>query len=677
MCGIFGYIGQSSQVSSALRSMSEVLRHRGPDDEGFLAFRDGTAIALSGADTPPSVMEGRGSGGVPRGPLRSGESFDAKCWTIGHRRLSIIDLSAAGHQPMAADGGQSWIAFNGEVYNFVELRQELEASGAWFSTSTDTEVLLAAYARWGTSCFERLRGMWALAIIDVASGELVLARDPYGIKPLYLCSGDGWMAFASEIKAFTVLAGWSAKARLDGIADFLLYEQSDHREESLFEGVRQLPPGCLMRLPLRGDPALQAESRPERWYSLTQAVTSRRRADVDIRSIVDESVRLHLRADVPVGSCLSGGIDSSSIVALAAQRIRDLGSSRSLMTITASAEDSRIDETRYAAMAAEAAGAVLNVVAPSADKLLADLDALVWHQDEPFVSSSIFVQWCVFGKARELGLTVMLDGQGADEAFGGYRGFVGAFLSEELRHGGVRKWIRRVREVRSGTALPIHHLLAYTVAYSSPGLRRLLGLMDGRSFAERTWLAPGFRSIAASRPDPRRAGNWSSVASMSMDMVERSNLPMLLHWEDRNSMAFSIEARVPFVDRQVIEAAIASPAGAKLAQGVQKQLLRGAMRGLVPDAILDRKDKLGFLGSEELWMTRTHRRQFRALLQQAVDGLPGIVSPSLLRDFDAVCDGRKRFDYRFWRTICLDRWRRRFAATIPTTEQYLRRESSP
>jgi asparagine synthase (glutamine-hydrolysing) len=507
--------------------------------------------------------------------------------------------------------------------------------------------------------------MWALAIIDVAAGELVLVRDPFGIKPLYLCSGNDWMAFASEIKAFTVLDGWSAKARLDGIADFLLYEQSDHREESLFQGVRQIPAGCLMRLPLRGDPARQAAFRPERWYSLKQAVESRGGADSDIRGIVDESVRLHLRADVPVGSCLSGGIDSSSIVALAAQHIRDLGSSRSLVTITASAEDPRVDETRYAAMAAEAAGAISSIVAPSADRLLADLDALVWHQDEPFVSSSIFVQWCVFGKARELGLTVMLDGQGADEAFGGYRGFVGAFLAEELRQGGVRKWIRRMREVRSGTALPVHRLVGYTVAYSSPRLRRLLGLMDGRSFAERRWLAPGFRSIAASRPDPRRAGDWSSVASMSLDMVERSNLPMLLRWEDRNSMAFSIEARVPFVDRRVVETAIASPAGAKLGSGVQKQILRSAMRGLVPDAILDRKDKLGFLGSEELWMTRTHRRQFRALLQQAVDGLPGIVSPSILRDFDAVCEGRKRFDYRFWRAICLDRWRRRFSVTIP------------
>ena len=665
MCGIFGYFGQSSQVAGALQSMSGVLRHRGPNDEGFLVFRNGTAVALSGADTPSSVLEDHRSGSAPRAPLRADEAFDAHCWTIGHRRLSILDLSAAGHQPMVGDGGRLWIAFNGEVYNFVELRHELEASGARFSTGTDTEVLLAAYARWGTHCFERLRGMWALAIVDAASGELVLARDPYGIKPLYLCSGDGWMAFASEIKAFTVLDGWSAKARLDGIADFLLYEQSDHREESLFEGVHQLSPGCLMRLPLRGDPARQAASRPEQWYSLTQAVASRVGADVDIRGIVDESVRLHLRADVPIGSCLSGGIDSSSIVALATQRIRDLGSSQSLMTITASAEDPRIDETRYAALAAEAAGAISNIVAPSADKLLADLDALVWHQDEPFVSSSIFVQWCVFGKARELGLTVMLDGQGADEAFGGYRGFVGAFLAEELRHGGVLTWIRRMREVRSGTALPIHRLLGYTVAYFSPRLRRLLGLLDGRSFAERTWLDPAFRNIAASRLDPRRAGDWSSVASMSMDMVERSNLPMLLRWEDRNSMAFSIEARVPFVDRNVIETAIATPAGAKLGSGVQKQALRSAMRGLVPDAILDRKDKLGFLGSEELWMIHTHRRQFRSLLQQAVDGLPGIVSPSILRDFDAVCEGRKRFDYRFWRVICLDRWRRRFSVTIP------------
>jgi len=665
MCGIFGYLGSSSRLTGALRSMSEVLQHRGPDDEGFLVFRGGTAVPLSGDDTPSAVLEYRGTGSAPQLHVSTNEKFDGQCWSIGHRRLSILDLSPAGHQPMAGDRGRLWIAFNGEVYNFVELREELESSGARFVTSTDTEVLLAAYARWGTNCLERLRGMWALAIVDAASGELVLARDAYGIKPLYLCSGAGWMAFASEIKAFTVLDGWSAKARLDGIADYLLYEQSDHREESLFEGVRQLPPGCLMRLPLRGDPAQQSAYRPERWYGLAQAVASRRGADADIGSILGESVSLHLRADVPVGSCLSGGIDSSSIVALAAQRIRHFGSSRSLMTITASAEDSRIDETRYAALAADAAGASFNIVSPSADRLLVDLEALIWHQDEPFVSSSIFVQWCVFRKARELGLTVMLDGQGADEAFGGYRGFVGAFLAEELRHGGVGTWIRRMLEVRLGTALPFHRLLAYTVAYSSPRLRRLLGLIDGRSFAQRAWLAPGFRKIAVSRPDPRRAGDWSSVASMSIDMVERSNLPMLLRWEDRNSMAFSIEARVPFVDRKVIEAAIATPTGAKLECGVQKQVLRTAMRGLVPDQILDRKDKLGFLGSEELWMVHTHRPQFRALLQQAVDGLPGILSPSIVCDFDAVCEGRKRFDYRFWRAICLDRWRRRFLVTIP------------
>jgi asparagine synthase (glutamine-hydrolysing) len=643
-----------------------MLRHRGPDDEGFLAFRHGAAVCLSGQDTPEAVVRGYGRVDGPIAPLRSEERLDSNIWNIGHRRLAILDLSEAGHQPMAIEHQRLWIAFNGEVYNFVELRYELEASGARFSTGTDTEVVLAAYAKWGTGCFARMRGMWALAIIDLQSGQIVLCRDAYGIKPLYIRSAGDSMAFASEIKAFTVLDDWSAKSRLDGIADFLLYEQTDHREESLFDGVRQLPAGCFLRLPLSGDLAQQVACRPERWYDLRAGVQSAAGAVSDVRALIDESVRLHLRADVPVGSCLSGGIDSSSIVALASRRVVELGAGRLLRTITASAEDRRIDETRFAALAAEAAGATSDFISPSPDKLLVELDQLIWHQDEPFASSSIFAQWCVFERARQLGLTVMLDGQGADEAFGGYRGFLGAFLAEEIKHAGVRRWLAGIRDIRSGSRVPIHRLIAYTVAYAHPRFRRALGLLEGRSFAERSWLAPAFTPIVATRPDPRQVGDWSTMAGMSIDMIERSNLPMLLRWEDRNSMAFSIEARVPFVDRKVVEAALAMPSRLKLARGIQKQALRVAMRGLVPDTILDRTDKLGFLSSEEVWMRRTHSRAFRKLLRDAVEGLPHILSPKLLDDFEAMCAGRKKFDYRYWRCICLDRWRRRFAVHIPS-----------
>lgn len=665
MCGVFGYFGSGRCVSSALLAMSRVLRHRGPDDEGFLAFREGTVVRLSGRDTPEAVMRRHSHVDGPMVPLGPEQRFDSNTWSIGHRRLAILDLSESGHQPMSIEGQGLWIAFNGEVYNFVELRQELASDGFRFATGTDTEVVLAAYAKWGTACFSRMRGMWAVAIIDLRASEVVLCRDAYGIKPLYIYAGDASMAFASEIKAFTVLKGWTAKARLDGIADFLLYEQTDHREESLFEGVRQLPAGCFIRLPLRSDLVQLASCTPERWYDLRAGVRAAGDAIPEVRGLIDESVRLHLRADVPVGSCLSGGIDSSSIVALAARRLAELGAARSLRTVTASAEDRRIDETRFATLAAEAAGATSDFISPSPDKLLVELDQLIWHQDEPFASSSIFAQWCVFERAKQLGLTVMLDGQGADEAFGGYRGFLGAFLAEQFKHAGMRRWLAGVRDILSGSRVPINHLIAYTIAYTNPRFRRALGLLEGRSFAERSWLAPAFGAIADSRRDPREEGDWSSMTGMSIDMIERSNLPMLLRWEDRNSMAFSIEARVPFVDRKVVESVLAMPSNLKLARGIQKQTLRVAMRGLVPDAILNRTDKLGFLSSEEVWMRRTHSSAFRKLLRDAVEGLPHILSPSLLVDFEAMCAGRKRFDYRYWRCICLDRWRRRFAVLIP------------
>ncbi len=669
MCGIFGTIGTGLNTAEALRA-SALLRHRGPDDEGFLFVGNTSLTRRGGPDTPADVYASGGAS-APGGPLGESDVASDAYLMIGHRRLSIVDLTPAGHQPMAYRD-RYWMVYNGEVYNYRELRTELEAEGYAFASDTDSEVILAGYDRWGPDCLSRFNGMWGLAIYDRQANTLFLARDRFGVKPLYLWNAGGQLHFASEIKGFTAAAGWRPRARIDRVLEFLIWNVTDQDSGTFFEGVEQLPAGHYLLLdlsPLAGGqglaPVAAQAARPVRWYDITPGPALTGEAAVAaVRDVLDDAVRLRLRADVVVGSCLSGGLDSSAIVSLMSRQLQAKDPGGAVKTITARSLDAAFDEGGYARAVIDATHAIPTDVTPRPEGLFEELDQVVWHQDEPFVSTSIYAQWCVFKAAAEQGLTVMLDGQGADEVFGGYRGFFGAALAGQARRGAIGGWLADVRALKREAGFSPVRSVGYTLAYLLPGAARLIGRFDNRSFSDTGWIQPQHHGAFGEDPSRRHGARATSVAGMSLAQIRATNLPMLLHWEDRNSMAHSIEARVPFLDYRVVEAGVGLPDAEKVGLGVSKSVVRRAMKGIVPDVVLDRRDKMGFLTAEPLWVRRDMAPKFRAELEAAVAALPSVLSPRLVAQFDEVVAGNRPFDFRYWRAIVVGRWVRVFGVDV-------------
>lgn len=613
--------------------------------------------AYAGADTPGTGegrmtrVEGRHAGGAVVG--------------LAHRRLSILDLSPLGHQPMRSADGRYWMVYNGEVYNYVQLRGLLERLGHCFISGSDTEVVLAAFSQWGEAALERMRGMWALAIYDRLSHRLFLARDRFGIKPLYYwIAPDGVLCFASEIKAFTAWTGWAPEVNAQRAYDFLAFGVSDHTDETMFAGVYQLKPGSCIQLDI-DSVARQADGRvPARsWYNLRA-----RSFDGDFESATRlfrerffDSVALHMQADVPIGSCLSGGLDSSSIVCTMQSLLATQGKAGLQKTFSACSTDARIDERTWIDMVVRAKGIDAHYLYPGLGELFERVGSMTWYQDEPFGSTSIFAQWCVFEAAARANVKVMLDGQGADEALGGYHNFFGARLGSLLRR---FRWPELAQEV--GALRQMHGYSSLRVAQSLANvvlperMRQLLRSRTGHSTVRPEWL--DLRRLEAAPLDPFTACGYdrSSVEALSMAQLTATSLQMMLHWEDRNSMAHSVEARVPFLDHELVELVLGMPDEFKVWRGITKRVQRGAMEGVLPEPVRNRIDKIGFQTAEEMWMRREGRRLFRAHLEEAVAASGGILTGACLSIFDDVARGGTPYSSLIWRWISFGEWMKAF-----------------
>jgi asparagine synthase (glutamine-hydrolysing) len=641
MCGIAGIILDELDPRGAawIGEMTQRLYHRGPDDGGAVVF---------------------GLGGTPVVERRLGRPDEAVAWDhlavhvgLGARRLAIIDLSPAGRQPMPATGGQVWIVFNGEIYNHEALRDDLRGRGMVFVGRSDTEVFLAAYRAWGRDCFARLEGMWAAAILDWGARRVFLSRDRLGIKPLYLTRFERGIAFASEIKSLLPLPGAARGVNEARLRDFLSQGLVDHTDETLFDGVWSMPPGCWLEIDLRTRTSMESVGAMHRYWrpdcgaaakeplALAREPLALARgcivgggraappataedgcatpqdfadAATSVRETLRQAVRSHLRSDVPVGSCLSGGIDSSAIVTLAHSIVAGgsaLWPNWSQHTFTASLAGSPLDETHHADAVVQACpGLRGHTVEPTAERLLADLPTLVRHQEQPFGSPSIYMQWEVMRLARETGVTVLLDGQGGDELFCGYEGYLPPYLAHLLRGGRLPTFLR---EFRAGRAhFGARALATHVGAHLLP--RRLRdALRRGVNVVRPRWLAADLFTVdeppdmyAALRVTPPEAPPGlhgdGALSRFLWSVLLRDSLPSLLRFEDRNSMAFSIEARVPLLDRALVELAMGLPVEWKLGGGQLKRVLREALRGLVPEAILARRDKIGFTAPTAPWM---------------------------------------------------------------------------
>jgi len=630
MCGIAGELSRTGP-RSVPGNLADLLAHRGPDDIGYLYWR-GTGRPLL---------------------ARQPEHYPESVVTFVHRRLSILDTSQAGWQPMASKDGRLYLLFNGEIYNFLELRRELQLRGHSFESQGDTEVLLTAWAEWGQDCLPRLVGMFAFAILDTLARTITLARDPFGIKPLFYATTGNGLAFASEIPVLLQMQGVSRRVDAAAITDYLVYGLTDHNRATCFADVQSLPAGELLTVSIDGGgPTTGKWYRPE--TSLLDIGFDE--AAEQVRELFLDSVRLHLRSDVPLGTALSGGVDSSAILT-AIRAI--LGPAADLHAFSYVADDPALSESRWLREVAGNAGARLTTTCPLANDLLVDLDRLIQIQGEPFGSTSIYAQHRVFRLAKEAGVTVMLDGQGADELFAGYPSLIPARLTDLLRHGRLESAVRLA--IRAGQR-PDGLNTAWHSARASAGILPT-GLVRRIRMALRhelvpTWLNRDWLERATIEIDADKTSRRPRALRTALDeTLEEKSLPALLRYEDRNSMAFSVESRVPFLDPRLAEFARRLPDEHLISNdGTTKAVFRRAMRGITPDSVLDRQDKIGFETPERRWLSGLAPWVRETLSGPGAASVAAINSGAVLEDYRSTLRGDSPFGGHVWRCLNLVRW---------------------
>lgn len=599
MCGICGIVGAdyaNPETRVTLENMVHVMKHRGPDDEGFYL-----------------------------------DEFVA----LGHARLSIIDVECGG-QPMPNEDKSVWIVLNGEIYNYIELRDELTAKGHVFNTRSDTEVVLHSYEEYGEACVKNFNGMFAFAIWDKRNRRLFLARDRVGIKPLYYTQQRGQFLFASEIKGLLENQICRRQADMASVAEYMVRSYVTG-ERTFLSDVKKLEPGTTLvyehgsvRKSKYWDVSFGEEDRGEEYYVEKLAW------------LISDSVRLQLRSDVPLGAYLSGGIDSSTVVCAASKLL-----SQPVKTFSgAFAEGPRYDERKYIGIVTDACKTDHHEVVPTMDEFFEKLPLLIWFLDEPVVGAGVFPQYAVSALASKH-VKVVLGGQGGDELFAGYTKYYRPYFTERISD------LARLRFDQSWPSTIIPDFFMFLKNRGStdiPAFFRRLSMPSPLSV-----LTPGMRSLATELPTvatPEGLGRLDLM--LYFDLKEY--LQGLLHVEDRASMAASIESRVPILDHRIVELAATVPYKYKMRHGLTKYLLRKAARGGVPDVILSRRDKMGFPTPIDVWFSRRGRAVLNFLDSPEVRER-GILDRQ--RAIDVVSDyvrGKSNNSFLIWKMINIELW---------------------
>lgn len=546
MCGISAIISKKNEAVelSEIKKINDLIEHRGPDGDGF---------------------------------------YFGKNFAFGHRRLSIIDLSENGDQPMILDD-EYIITYNGEVYNYLEIKEELKALAVQFKTQSDTEVILQAYKQWGESCVNKFNGMWAFSIFDKKKNILFCSRDRFGVKPFYYTKNDDYFVFGSEIKQLTSF-NTSNKLNKSILADYLVYGFEEHQSLTFFENIYKLQPSNNLIYNLTNH-----EINVYPYYSLEasiQKIENDKSNTTIFSNLFKDAIKLRLRSDVKVGTCLSGGLDSSSIATIASKMYGE-----NFIGINAKSIQKEIDESHHAKLVAENAKIDLHYVEPTTSDFYNALEKVIKIQEEPFGGPSIYMQYFVFEKAKELGCKVMLDGQGGDEMLLGYERYFPAYwytLPFFSKISGIFKF-------RNNSRLTLFKVIAFLFYFTSYKLRDKL--------VKRKWsiLKKDFVDLSNIEFVKESAKSYKNIKSLQVLEYTKLQLPHLLKYEDKNSMYNSIEARLPFLDYRLVELGIGLPVNKKINDGWSKFILRDAMRNILPESICWRKDKFGFESPDKYWL---------------------------------------------------------------------------
>jgi len=649
MCGLLAYLNQNgSGLDTALfEQATHTMTHRGPDDFGFAFIHNGDGLDWRdpGDSRRPHVL---GTGVA-----------------LGHRRLSIQDLSTAGRQPFHSRDHGTWLVFNGEVYNYLELRNELTARGHHFVTNTDTEVVLAAYHEWGEACFARFNGMWAIVLWDEKNQALLACRDHFGIKPLFYHERDGNFAFASEARALFAIPGVEPHPDWTSLVRYMSRYAAPLDNGSYYADVRQVPPGTCLTIQ-RGRSTVSAYWQP----SGTEPSRYRNEGEAreHLTSLLRDSVALRLRADVPVGTMVSGGLDSTSVIYEMDRALKtgDAGAraiGASLHGFHANFTGLAIDEADRVDDLSDYLNLNTHHVYPTRHEDVQELfHRATMHMEAPFWNSVPMVNLLLMERARQEGITVVLNGHGADELFAGYPlEYHAPMAALYLQRGQLLEGVRQVRGMAKMTGVAPSRAWQLALDNLLPAHLLPWNRQRGGNTGEAPFFPP--HPELGNLNTPSMPGRSPLDSKLKRDFHYKI-LPSWLHLEDKISMAASVEARLPFLDPRLVEFAFALDESLKIRRGTTKVLLRGAMKDRLPDSIVSEKRKYYFSGPDRQWLTGALSETVEQYLFAREPAVAAYVNMDRLRqEFTALKSGQKDAAQRFWSIFVTEYWVQNLSAS--------------
>jgi asparagine synthase (glutamine-hydrolysing) len=641
MCGFTGIWNFDGKPvdPGLLLEMNTSIRHRGPDDEGYVMINSNLRKAYhhSGKETIRDI----------RSVATDILSCEPANVGIGFRRLSIIDLSAAAHQPMCDETSRYWIILNGEIYNYIEIRQELKGAGYNFLSQSDTEVVLKAYIHWGRECLTKFNGMWAFVIVDTVENKLFGARDRFGVKPFYYYYEKGKrFVFASEIKA--ILKIIEPVADMGSIYELFTSSYMDHSDHTFFRDIVQLRPSHFMEI-------RNGQMDLGRYYILEsdEYKSSFDTAREQFFETLSDSVRIRMRSDVPLGFALSGGVDSSSVIGLA----RNIDPAYDIHAFSLVYPGRNVDESVYIKKVIDKISVNNSSISPSHNELLSTLDSFIWHQEEPNNGSSYWGEFMLRDLIKKSGITVSLEGQGADEIITGYPYFIDPYLSDLLAGLKFKSYFREAaafKYLRNNNITTNIKDLLFPQKFSESHLTRSLPeYISSELFPQK-----------ASDKDPVPGYYKQSRLNKSLfHSLTVSSVPAQLVRADKSSMAFSVECRFPFLDYRIVELAFSMPGNFKLNNGTTKYILRESVKGLIPDEVYKRRDKIGFATPQSEWF----RTSLRPWIKDTINSAAFIQNPvfnhkKLRTTFDENFSAIP--DYRWWAIMMIHFWQQKFGVSF-------------
>ncbi len=656
MCGIFGVLNfdEVSINYESLQDATNIIRHRGPDDEGYAIFNTHKGTYEEKYGDTSAIKKGT--------HILSGSSGIYNL-AFGYRRLSILDLSVNGHEPFFNNDKNICIIFNGEVYNYIEIREVLISKGYSFHTGTDTEVIMNSYMEWGEDCLSRFNGMWGMVIYDMRKNILFCSRDRFGVKPFYYFLDDKSFVFGSELKSIIEYykkdSSFKKETDEEILYDYLIYNFADHTNNTFIKSIKHLPPSHYLKIQNR-DFALKKYFSIEINKELGKYdETKFKKLQSEFSELMFDSVKLRLRSDVAIGTCLSGGLDSSTIVSIINRFLtgdpnvnrQQIGDKQK--TFSAVYDDNKIDERKFIEEIVRATNCDSHYVFPDRkdenEFFVRDIAEFIYQLDEPIVSTSPYAQYNVMRLAGENKVTVLLDGQGGDETLGGYEVYFGFQYANLFKEGMYLQLASEIsRNFRKGMEMSLKGL-KYLKKLKNKNLKSSTSGFFNREFLE-------------SNAD-NNILNYRSRDNLNETLYEDLThyvIPLLLRYEDRDAMKFSIESRTPFLDYRQVKLLFETEGIYKIHNGWSKWILRNSMKSIVPDKVLWRRDKKGFPTPERKWM-KILKPDFIEIVNQSKDELSSYFNVDLiLKEYDRILGDKKIKSHFLWKIYNFAKWKKMY-----------------